>query len=310
VPAPAASVPCCKDDPVLGPFFKMLRLGMPPPAVKAKMAAAGLDSALLDLSPDAPSPLPQQKHQSVVAAAPAAPGAGAASALLAGISGFDKAHGLKHAAVAPKDAAPAPAAPAAAVCSKPAAGVLPHSAVAVPVPIPTRSAPATPPGGQAPRAQAEPLHGAPGAGASSSSSAAAAAAQHKQSPQQHASPPQSQPATPIAVAAAAAAGGGGGGLPRVSSLSTVFQQQQKGRSPPQTVQSSAPVPATATAGSAATSMATPAAAVGAVAGEFEGVVCVARRPSFMKPPASFLPAHRCPKGTRAGTCCFRALLQG
>jgi hypothetical protein len=107
VPAPAASVPCCKDDPVLGPFFKMLRLGMPPPAVKAKMAAAGLDSALLDLSPDAPSPLPQQKQQSVASAAPAAPGAAAAaSALLAGISGFDKARGLKHAAPPPPPPGP------------------------------------------------------------------------------------------------------------------------------------------------------------------------------------------------------------
>ncbi|KAJ0391246.1 hypothetical protein P43SY_010289 [Pythium insidiosum] len=55
---PAAPVPVptlVKDDPEYAKFFKLLSMGAPPPAVKAKMTQAGLNPALLD-TPDAAMP--------------------------------------------------------------------------------------------------------------------------------------------------------------------------------------------------------------------------------------------------------------
>eukprot|EP01006_Ploeotia_vitrea_P019370 TRINITY_DN51555_c0_g1_i2.p1 TRINITY_DN51555_c0_g1~~TRINITY_DN51555_c0_g1_i2.p1 ORF type:complete len:221 (-),score=62.98 TRINITY_DN51555_c0_g1_i2:454-1071(-) len=54
-PPPAAGGVLCKDDPKLEPFFKMLRFGVPVPAIKIKVQQAGLDPDLID-TPDAPSP--------------------------------------------------------------------------------------------------------------------------------------------------------------------------------------------------------------------------------------------------------------
>lgn len=55
VPAPANTVKV-KDHPAYAPFIKMLRIGVPPPVVSGKAAAAGLDVSLLD-NPDADIPL-------------------------------------------------------------------------------------------------------------------------------------------------------------------------------------------------------------------------------------------------------------
>jgi hypothetical protein len=46
-----------RDCPHYGPFFKMLRVGVAPPAVAAKVAAAGLDPSMLDRDPSSPSPI-------------------------------------------------------------------------------------------------------------------------------------------------------------------------------------------------------------------------------------------------------------
>jgi len=55
--APAATdgVPL-KDDPKYAKFFKMLKMHLPPQAVKNKMEAEGLDSAILDMDPEKPAP--------------------------------------------------------------------------------------------------------------------------------------------------------------------------------------------------------------------------------------------------------------
>lgn len=54
--APAPVIPVngtlCKDHPAYEPFFKMLRVGVPPPVVHMKVLAAGLNPAMLD-TPDA-----------------------------------------------------------------------------------------------------------------------------------------------------------------------------------------------------------------------------------------------------------------
>jgi Ca2+-binding EF-hand superfamily protein len=62
-PAPAAaSAPSepsgavLKDDPDYGPFFKLLRVGVPMPVVKQKVQAAGLDPSVMELDPDGPAP--------------------------------------------------------------------------------------------------------------------------------------------------------------------------------------------------------------------------------------------------------------
>ena len=45
-----------KDDPMFAKYFKMLKMHLPPPAVKQKMTAEGLDPAILDMDPEGPSP--------------------------------------------------------------------------------------------------------------------------------------------------------------------------------------------------------------------------------------------------------------
>jgi TPR repeat protein len=45
-----------KDDPMYAKYFKMLKMHLPPPAVKQKMTADGLDSSILDSDPEGPSP--------------------------------------------------------------------------------------------------------------------------------------------------------------------------------------------------------------------------------------------------------------
>jgi hypothetical protein len=61
-PAPAAasagggSGVSLKDCPEYGPFLKKLQVGVPRPAVEAKMRASGLDPAMLDKDPSFPSP--------------------------------------------------------------------------------------------------------------------------------------------------------------------------------------------------------------------------------------------------------------
>ncbi|PAA49820.1 hypothetical protein BOX15_Mlig002055g3, partial [Macrostomum lignano] len=44
------------DHPLYAGFFKMLKVGVPIPAIKAKMQASGVDPAALDLDPSAPAP--------------------------------------------------------------------------------------------------------------------------------------------------------------------------------------------------------------------------------------------------------------
>ena len=45
-----------KDDPQYGRFFKMLKMGVPPQAVANKVAAEGLDPAVMSRDPEGPSP--------------------------------------------------------------------------------------------------------------------------------------------------------------------------------------------------------------------------------------------------------------
>ena len=51
-----ATGPPLKDDPTYALFFKMLKIGMPKPAVANKMIKDGFDPAILDLDPDQPVP--------------------------------------------------------------------------------------------------------------------------------------------------------------------------------------------------------------------------------------------------------------
>jgi hypothetical protein len=46
--------PAIQDDPKYQPYFKMLKMGIPPPAVKHKMAKDGVDPAILDMDPTQP----------------------------------------------------------------------------------------------------------------------------------------------------------------------------------------------------------------------------------------------------------------
>lgn len=72
-PPPVVVVVKCKDDPVLSPYFKLLRLGAAPQAVKMKMAAEGnADPSLLDLDPESASPLTQPGGGGAASAAAAA----------------------------------------------------------------------------------------------------------------------------------------------------------------------------------------------------------------------------------------------
>eukprot|EP00753_Platysulcus_tardus_P020631 PLAT8300.1.p1 GENE.PLAT8300.1~~PLAT8300.1.p1 ORF type:complete len:269 (+),score=101.52 PLAT8300.1:28-807(+) len=45
-----------KDDPMYKRYFKMLEMGVPPPAVRIKMGLEGVDESVLDMDPNAPSP--------------------------------------------------------------------------------------------------------------------------------------------------------------------------------------------------------------------------------------------------------------
>jgi hypothetical protein len=44
------------EHPDYAPFFKMKKMRVPPPAIKQKMEAAGLDSSLIDMDGDSPAP--------------------------------------------------------------------------------------------------------------------------------------------------------------------------------------------------------------------------------------------------------------
>mmetsp|Transcript_3147 Transcript_3147/g.6337 ORF Transcript_3147/g.6337 Transcript_3147/m.6337 type:complete len:211 (+) Transcript_3147:307-939(+) len=56
-PAPVVEQgPKLKDDPRYGRYFKMVRMGVPPPAVKVKMSAEGFDPSVLDQDPEGPAP--------------------------------------------------------------------------------------------------------------------------------------------------------------------------------------------------------------------------------------------------------------
>lgn len=54
-PAPAAPVITCEKDPAFAKYFKMLKMGVHPQAIKGKMTAEGLDPNVID-TPEAPSP--------------------------------------------------------------------------------------------------------------------------------------------------------------------------------------------------------------------------------------------------------------
>ena len=52
----AATTTKLRDDPMFTKYFKMLKMHLPPPAVRQKMAADGIDPSILDMDPDGPSP--------------------------------------------------------------------------------------------------------------------------------------------------------------------------------------------------------------------------------------------------------------
>ena len=63
-----SAVIALKDDEAYGPFFKMLKARVPRPAIELKMKQKGLDPAMLDKDPDAPSPnQPKETPSAVVA---------------------------------------------------------------------------------------------------------------------------------------------------------------------------------------------------------------------------------------------------
>lgn len=45
-----------KDDPAYAKYFKMLKMHLPRGAVEQKMAAEGVDTSVLDMDPEGPSP--------------------------------------------------------------------------------------------------------------------------------------------------------------------------------------------------------------------------------------------------------------
>jgi hypothetical protein len=53
---PAAADLKLKEDPAFAKYFKMLAMHLPPPAVKQKMSAEGLDPSVLDMDPEGLSP--------------------------------------------------------------------------------------------------------------------------------------------------------------------------------------------------------------------------------------------------------------
>jgi len=62
-----------KDDPQYGKFFKMLGMHLPKRAIAIKMAAEGLDVAMLDLDPDKPRPTKQPRFPPPATPAPPTP---------------------------------------------------------------------------------------------------------------------------------------------------------------------------------------------------------------------------------------------
>ena len=54
-----------KDDPLFAKYFKMLKMHLPPPAVKQKMRAEGVDPDILDMDPEGPSPNQTKGAESV-----------------------------------------------------------------------------------------------------------------------------------------------------------------------------------------------------------------------------------------------------
>ena len=65
----AGAIPL-KDDPQYGEFFNMLDMGLPKHAVEMKMAAEGLDVAMLELGPDKPRPPKQPRIPPPATSAP------------------------------------------------------------------------------------------------------------------------------------------------------------------------------------------------------------------------------------------------
>lgn len=58
--AAASNVIALKDCQYYGKFFKMLKFGIPPPAVKIKMGIEGLDPNVLDMDSEGPTPFQDQ----------------------------------------------------------------------------------------------------------------------------------------------------------------------------------------------------------------------------------------------------------
>jgi WASH complex subunit CCDC53 len=52
-----------KDHPEYATYFKMLRLGIPPPQIKMKMEASGHNPAILDMDPEGPAPASLSKDE-------------------------------------------------------------------------------------------------------------------------------------------------------------------------------------------------------------------------------------------------------
>ena len=69
--AGAPAVVAVKDDPTYARFFKMLAMRMPRGAVEQKLAAEGLDPAVLDLDPSKPAPRTRPKKPAPAAPPPA-----------------------------------------------------------------------------------------------------------------------------------------------------------------------------------------------------------------------------------------------
>ena len=54
-----------KDDPMYAKYFKMLKMNIPKPAVLNKMKQDAVDSSVIDLDPEAPSPNAQTQDKMV-----------------------------------------------------------------------------------------------------------------------------------------------------------------------------------------------------------------------------------------------------
>jgi len=85
--AAGAATVLLKDDPQFAKYFKMLKMHLPPPAVKQKMTSEGLDPSVLDMDPEGPSPN-QPKAAETTAEAPAAAVAAPAAVDMSGLDMF------------------------------------------------------------------------------------------------------------------------------------------------------------------------------------------------------------------------------